>query len=730
MKKINWLRVLGLLVGMALVSAAWAQPRPYIGFAYPAGGQQGTTFEIRLGGQNLNDANGVLLSGPGVSAKVSECLRRLNNQEVQLLREQIRDLKRKPAEEPAMVAMMSDSTEMTMMSASDSASAKPAGAPGANPDAGDLLRKVEKRVAEFVQTPACGSIASLVIVEVTIAPDAEPGDREIRLVTPRGVSNPLVFQVGELPEVARIPMLTANLQVLGKEASALRKRPPEEVEQTITLPCTVNGQIASGEVNKYRFTASKGQRLVFSTQARHLVPFIADAVPGWFQPVLVLYNDNGKEVAFSDDYRFKPDPVIFYEVPRDGEYTFVIYDSIYRGREDFVYRVSVGELPFVTSIFPLGGRQGETGPIKVTGWNLDGAEISGLGADAAQGVHRVAATGRNLVSNRLPFELGTLPEVIEKEPNNTMARAQKVRLPIVINGRIDRKDDWDVYQISGKAGQMLTAEVTARRLDSPLDSVLKLTDTNGVLLAFSDDYEDPGAGINTHSADSAFTVQLPADGVYYVHIGDTARQGDEHYGYRLRLSAAQPDFELRVTPSSFAQRSKSSTTLTVHLTRKEGFTGPVKVQLKDPPEGFAANTVTMSGTQTVARLSIRTTLVSTPEPVSLTAAGTATIQGKELTRQAIPVEDRMQAFLWRHLVPAEDLTALVFDPSYEPPPTRVAKAVPVLAQANASTEEVKKPTFTKQQIAGRLRQLKTLFEEGLLTDEFYSLRVAECKADD
>ena len=142
---------------------------------------------------------------------------------------------------------------------------------------------------------------------------------------------------------------------------ALRKRPADEVEQRITLPCTANGQIASGEVNRYRFEARKGQRLVISAQARQLVPFMADAVPGWFQPVLAVYDAQGKELAYDDDYRFKPDPVIFFEVPKDGEYVFTINDAIYRGREDFVYRVTVGELPFVTSIFPA-GRAGRAPP--------------------------------------------------------------------------------------------------------------------------------------------------------------------------------------------------------------------------------------------------------------------------------------------------------------------------------------------------------------------------------
>ena len=51
------------------------------------------------------------------------------------------------------------------------------------------------------------------------------------------------------------------------------------------------------------------------------------------------------------------------------------------------------------------------------------------------------------------------------------------------------------------------------------------------------------------------------------------------------------------------------------------------------------------------------------------------------------------------------------------------------ANANARVAAAAaKPKFTKQQIAGRLRELKRLFEEGLLTDDFYDDRVAECEA--
>ena len=39
-----------------------------------------------------------------------------------------------------------------------------------------------------------------------------------------------------------------------------------------------------------------------------------------------------------------------------------------------------------------------------------------------------------------------------------------------------------------------------------------------------------------------------------------------------------------------------------------------------------------------------------------------------------------------------------------------------------------KPRFTKQQVAARLRELKRLYEDGLLTEDFYARKVAECEA--
>jgi hypothetical protein len=725
----------------ALVAAGWlaipvlvhAQARPYIGYVYPAGGQQGTTFQIKLGGQALDDVNQVLVTGSGITARVLEYNRALGAQEMTLLNEQLRELKRGKTE-VASTAMMSSTPMMTSdtMMSSTPAQEKTDALPAVQGNQ-TLVARLTRRVAETVNRPASAALAGIAHVEVTIAPDAQPGERELRLGTPRGISNPLVFHVGQLPEASRKAMVTAPLQVLGKEEQALRKRPPAEVEEQVTLPCTLNGQIASGEINRYRFAAKKGQRLVIATLARQLIPFIADAVPGWFQPVLALYDPSGKEVAYDDDFRFNPDPTIFYEVPADGEYVLEVHDAIYRGREDFVYRITVGEMPFVTSMFPLGGKCGTTCQAETKGWNLGSATVCLPGSNTEPGVHRLCATVGKFVSNPLRFALDTLPEAFEREPNNTRSKAQKVKLPVILNGRMQSPGDWDVYLFAGKSNQTIVAEVYARRLDSPLDSVLKLTDARGKLMAFNDDHEDAGAGINTHHADSYLMAKLPADGTYCLHVGDAAQHAGDEYGYRLRISSPRPDFELRAVPSSISLRGKTTAPVSVYVIRKDGFTDPIKLALKDPPAGFSAAAASLTGTQTVARLTIRSSLVSTPEPVDLSIIGIARIEGKDVTREALPAEDRMQAFLWRHLVPASELKAMVWDPAWQPQPRRVPPPRPPLVEAKpevvaaAGTNAPAKPKFTKQQVAGRLRQLKALYEENLLTDKFYDEKVTECE---
>lgn len=687
-----------------------AQKKPsgdtYIGYVYPAGGQQGTTVEIRIGGQGLDKVYGATVSGEGVHAKIVECRRKMGNQETRLLQEQINQLKKSDQKNEADQ---------------------------------EIATRAKAVLVDYVKKPASESLSILIFIRVTIDKDAPPGPREIRLQTAKGLSNPLPFHIGQLPEVSRTPMSTSKVQTLGKEQLALRTRPDDEIEQLIRLPCTLNGQIASGEINQYRFAAKAGQKLVISTLARQLVPYIADAVPGWFQPVLTLQNAGGKEVAYNDDYFFKPDPVILYKVEADGEYILTIHDSIYRGREDFVYRITIGETPFITSIFPLGGRAGQPASIKIDGWNLLDTTLESPSNLDGEGIRFIAANRKDILSNRVPFALDTLPECFENDANDNIQSAQQVTLPIIINGRSDRPGDVDVFKVSGNKGDTLVAEVYARRLDSPLDSILKLTDESGNILAVNDDHADPGDGLNTHHADSYLMATLPATGTYFIHLSDTARKGGSSYAYRLRLSEPRPDFELRTVPSRINFGGKAGKVgksgksgglegpVEVYAIRKDGYNGPIQLDLKDPPKGFTARTVTLPAGKEKVLFTVSTTLKETEKPVPLIIEGSATCDGRNITRQAVPSEDWMQAFLWRHLVPTEELLAQVFNTDLLPESDRPLPDVPGGIDQLMNIDQ-KDSSKGKKDIAGQVRTLNRLYEDRLITENFYRKKIEDLKS--
>ena len=614
-----------LILASFLAIAARAQNVPHAAYVLPAGGERGATVEVTVGGQFLQNAADVYISGKGIAASVIDHARPMNGNEAANLRERMQELQKQPT----------------------------------GPEVWTEMKAIRLKLVTWnTNRLASPVLAETLKLRVTISPDAAPGKRQLRLASPQGLSNPLIFCVGDLPEFAETETITVtDPPDNARNINQLQIRQPP-TDMAITLPAIVNGRIkprlarpqgahpgqpfTPGEDDRYRFQARHGQSLVIAASARELLPYLADAVPGWFQAVLTLYDSAGKEVAYNDDFRFHPDPVLHYVVPEDGEYTVEIKDALYRGREDFVYRIRIGELPLVTGIFPLGGRTGARTNVELSGWNLPARQADFDARGKAPGIYEVAGQ---------PFQVADLPE--------TAATAKRVKLPVIVNGRISRPGEWDVVHFDGRAGQQIVAEVYARRLESPLDSVLRLTDARGNQLAFNDDSPDEGAGLETHHADSFLSVTLPANGSYLLYIGDAQQKGGPEYAYRLRISAPRPDFELRVTPSGINSGVNASVPLTVHAVRRDGFSGPLVLSLKDAPHGYSlAGAVIPSGANQV-----RVTLTTPPpvqhEPLRLVLEGRATIEGREVTRQAVAAEDMMQAFFYRHLVPESELQVAV-----------------------------------------------------------------------
>lgn len=664
--------ILGLAILLAAAPRVQAQQQRslHIGYVYPAGGRQGVTFEAVIGGQFLTGVRSVNVSGSGVEGKIVELVQPIAGKELNELRIKVDELLARKAvvrnDFRALEAFRSFKTAKTVKTDDatqdkelEALKKKYAGATWTAEDDAKL-NETRKKIGTAVRRPANPAIGELAIVQVTVAPDAEPGQRELRIATPAALSNPLMFCVGQLPEFSAqaAKNISEQKSAIAKTGFAPKSR-NREPEMSIALPAVVNGQILPGKVDRYRFMANRGQKLVIAAQARELIPYIADAVPGWFQATLAVSDAQGKELAYDDDYQFNPDPVLYCEIPADGEYVVEIKDAIYRGREDFVYRITIGELPFVTGIFPLGGPAGEQTAVELTGWNLPEARLTVDNRDKPPGVYSLAEQKQEWISDRVPFAVDSLPECLEAEPNGGQAEAQRISSPGIVNGRIGQPDDSDMFCFEGRAGDEIVAEVSARRLNSPLDSVLKLTDASGRQLAVNDDYEDKAAGLTTHHADSRLSVSLPTDGKYFLQLSDMQHQGGPEYAYRLRISPPRPDFELRVVPASISARAGASVPLAVYALRKDGFAGDITLVLKNAPPGFALSGNRLPGDKEQVPVTLSVPSVSPNGPVSLSLEGRATIQGREVSRAAVPAEDMMQAFAYRHLVPAQELKVAV-----------------------------------------------------------------------
>lgn len=576
------------LYPVILLTAALCRPAsakdPHIGYIYPAGAQRGASVTVTVGGQFLEGATNIMVTGEGIRAEVAGYFKELTRQEINRLRNRMEKLSQtnesmEGEKQASMEEKMEEMKQIFMEQGFDESGRRPKKRP-------DPKKQPNMQIREQVT------------LRFSVDRDAASGVREIRLLTGKGLSNPMVFHVGNLPELNEV------------EPNDLA---PAEALQ-VTLPAVVNGRILPGDVDLFHFPAVKGQRLLFKAEARSLVPYLADAVPGWFQATLALYDPNGNEVAYVDDHKFDPDPVLAMDVEEDGEYVLEIKDAIYRGREDFVYRIAMSK-----------PRREKPAP--------------------------------------LPPVPGGFHGIPETEGNNDLATAQVIEITALVEGCIDRPGDWDVFRFRGYAGDKIVAEVSARRCGSPLDSVLKLTAGGGAFLQVNDDHVDRAAGLTTHHADSCIDFSLPVDGEYAIHLGDIQNQGSPEHFYRLRVGTQKPGFDLMVTPSTINIPAGGTVPVTVHALRRDGFDGRIVLSLLDPPRGFKLN----GGVMPPGADKVRVTLTAPWKPgqteLTMKMEGKASIGGKTVKRKAVPAEDMMQAFLWTHLVPAGEWAIAVTGPA-------------------------------------------------------------------
>lgn len=150
-----------------------------------------------------------------------------------------------------------------------------------------------------------------------------------------------------------------------------------------------------------------------------------------------------------------------------------------------------------------------------------------IAADAPLGVAAWRATCGWGGTRVRPFLIGDLPEHIESESNSTPDRAERVTLPVTINGQIAGERDIDCFVFSASAGQTVIADMFAARIGSLLEPVFELYSADGRRLP---------AKTHRVTDDNVLTFRVPAAGDYVLQIANVSFRGGPEFVYRMTLS--------------------------------------------------------------------------------------------------------------------------------------------------------------------------------------------------
>ncbi|QIF06168.1 hypothetical protein G5S37_25465 [Roseimicrobium sp. ORNL1] len=301
------------------------------------------------------------------------------------------------------------------------------------------------------------------LAEVDITTDKEVPRSQVNLslVTPAGESAPVKVLVDYLPQV----MVTKSAE-------------PLLLQQ---LPMNVWGTLTDiGQVDSVRFTAKRGQTMVLDMAARRVESKASS-------PRVEVLNAQGKLLAANNGLDSGSDPFVAFTVPADGDYTVHIRQITLDGSADHFYRLSIGELPYVTGWWPLSVTAGTKGKIHLVGHNLPPNTTIEADATDTKGMDTISLpldsdNYRSRVS--MTVAVSTLPEQLESEPNDTLEKAQPLPGNVSVNGRLmssvgPDEPDADLYRIEAEKGQEFIIETRAATLGSPADTKVEVLNAKG-----------------------------------------------------------------------------------------------------------------------------------------------------------------------------------------------------------------------------------------------------------
>lgn len=444
--------------------------------------------------------------------------------------------------------------------------------------------------------------------KIKIAPEAGIGEHNVRVLTASGV--------GELRTFYVTPY---RLVMQAEKPKGGAKAEPQAVE----LNSTIAGQLQGDEVNRYTVELKKGQRVSAEVVGVRLQP--RDV----FDSILTVTKADGTKVIECDDSSLLlQDPVLSFIAPDDGTYTFAIKDSTNAAPGLSGYLLHIGSFPRPLTVYPVGGQKGEK--LKATFLGDAAGPFSQeiqLPDKASESFPLFAEQKGEIPPSPNEIRVSDFPNILEVEPNNDWKTAtpSNLPLPLAFNGVISEKGDIDFFKFYAKKGEEYDLTVWARRLRSPLDSVLAIYDGKGNRLALNDD---------SGSQDSYLRFKVPADGDYELSVTDQLGHGGPTYTYRVEVTQAKPAVAFwlpTMTPNTQERMSvvvpKGNRYATLLRAKRDNFSGDLAIEAGHLPAG-----VTMAAG--VMQAAVDTV------PVVFEAAEDAKVGGSTFTVAGKPADNK------------------------------------------------------------------------------------------
>jgi hypothetical protein len=450
-----------------------------------------------------------------------------------------------------------------------------------------------------VAPPAKPENPKSLVVRLTAMTNATLGARELRVVGPTGISEPLTINVGPLPELAE----TEPNNII-------------EQAQNITLPTTVNGVIsAATEVDSFKFKAKQGETIILDVDAAQRGSQLDSS--------LAVLDAKGKALARNEDANGF-DSLLAFTAPETGEYIAQLRDFEYRGGGNYTYRLHIGALPYVQRAFPFGGQRGKPVELTLTGKNISGGEkmTLNIAPDAPLGRQELRLKLPQGFANPIAFDVRDVPEMFEAATNAT----NTVTIPTTINGRIESPRDIDYFAFKADADRKVVAEVIASRFGSPLDALL-LVYANGALVTQNDD---------ASGADARVEIDAKKGIEYVLAVRDlNDRDGDE-FGYRLSVRSAEPSFVVKFFPDVLRVHRGGLTKVRCEVQRT-GFDGAIEVKPENFPAGTIVGPLTIPAGSASATLIVAASSAAAVGSTPIQFTATARLDGKNMAQPAVPL---------------------------------------------------------------------------------------------